>query len=438
MRRPDSVVIIGAGAAGLAAARALAEKGIRATILEARDRIGGRILTARHARSALAIELGAEFLHGDAEEVREVAAEARLTTVDIHGERWRAAHGRLTRLDNFWERVGRILGQAEKGRTPDRAVSRLFAERPGGTRYATDRTLAREFVEGFHGAELARLSERALASGGNPGEDKSEQRMARIVDGYDRVTDWLAEPVRARVKLGHVVRDITWERGRARVTVEHDGSRGAIEARAVIITVPVSLLHPAARGRGSITLSPDVPRIRDAASRITMGQVVRVAVLLDRPLADITRGRLEEKLARMAFVHASGVRIPVWWTSYPLESPLLTGWAGGPAAIALDGARRELPDIAVRSLGDALGMSVASLRRHVVRTFTHDWNRDPYSRGAYSYALVGGADAAEALARPVSGTLYFAGEAADAEGRNATVHGAIASGRRAAQQVMRT
>ena len=438
MPRSDSVVIIGAGAAGLAAARALAEEGIRATILEARDRIGGRIFTTRHPRSALPIELGAEFLHGDADEVRDVVASAQLTAVDIQGERWRAAHGRLTRLDHFWERVDRILGQADARRTPDRAVSRLFAERPGGSRYAGDRTLAREFVEGFHGAELTRLSERALASGGNPGEDRSEQRMARIVDGYDRVIDWLAEPVRAQVKLGHVVRDIAWERGRARVTVERAGSRAAIHARAVIVTVPVSLLHPAARGRGSIALSPDVPRVRSAASRLTMGQVVRVAVLLDRPLADITRGRLEEKLARMAFVHASGVQVPVWWTSYPVESPLLIGWAGGPAAIALDGARRALPGIAVRSLGDALGMSVASLKRHVVRTFSHDWNADPYSRGAYSYALVGGSDAAEALARPVAGTLYFAGEAADAEGRNATVHGAIASGRRAAKQVIRS
>jgi monoamine oxidase len=77
------------------------------------------------------------------------------------------------------------------------------------------------------------------------------------------------------------------------------------------------------------------------------------------------------------------------------------------------------------------------LDRHLVRTFTHDWSRDPFSRGAYSYPLVGGSDAAIALARPVRGTLFFAGEAADAEGRNGTVHGAIASGHRAAAQALR-
>jgi monoamine oxidase len=75
--------------------------------------------------------------------------------------------------------------------------------------------------------------------------------------------------------------------------------------------------------------------------------------------------------------------------------------------------------------------------RHLMRTFAHDWSRDPSSRGAYSYPLVGGSDAGTALARPLRSTLSFAGEATDAEGRNGTVHGAIASGHRAAAQVHR-
>lgn len=75
--------------------------------------------------------------------------------------------------------------------------------------------------------------------------------------------------------------------------------------------------------------------------------------------------------------------------------------------------------------------------RHLMRTFAHDWSRDPFSRGAYRYPLVGGSDAGIALARPLRSTLFFAGEATDAEGRNGTVHGAIASGHRAAAQVHR-
>ena len=69
--------------------------------------------------------------------------------------------------------------------------------------------------------------------------------------------------------------------------------------------------------------------------------------------------------------------------------------------------------------------------------WTHDWNLDPFARGAYSYSMVGGKNAAAQLAKGVEGTLWFAGEAADAEGRNGTVNGAIGSGRAAAKAVKR-
>jgi monoamine oxidase len=113
------------------------------------------------------------------------------------------------------------------------------------------------------------------------------------------------------------------------------------------------------------------------------------------------------------------------------------GWAGGPAAIALGAAPRELKERAVRSLADTFGIDRRTVERHLVATFYHDWSRDPFSRGAYSYVLVGGTDAAEMLSRPARGTLFFAGEATDPEGRTGTVHGAIATGQRAAAQVAR-
>jgi monoamine oxidase len=121
-----------------------------------------------------------------------------------------------------------------------------------------------------------------------------------------------------------------------------------------------------------------------------------------------------------------------------LESNLLVGWTGGVDAIALADAGRALPGIAIRSLADSLGINASRLQRHVQATFHHDWVADRLTRGAYSYPLVGGADAPKALARPVFGTLFFAGEATDEEGRTATVHGAIGSGRRAARQAWRS
>lgn len=438
LRARTDVVIIGAGVAGLAAARRLHERGVRVLVLEARGRIGGRILTVRDKRTPMPIELGAEFLHGDAPEVREIADAARLTAVSIEGDRWHASHGRFTLLDDYWERIDRVLGRACASRTPDRALSALFAERPGGHRFARDRALAREFVEGFHAAELDRVSERAIAGGGNPGESREEQRLARLIEGYDTIPERLAEPVRASLRLGAVVSRIDWSRGKVTVRAKSvDGGNSTISAKAAIVTIPLSLLQAGARGRGAVELTPDVPHIRAAASRLTMGHVQRVGVLLDRPLAEVMRTRRSDRFARTSFVQTSGIDVPVWWTSYPLRTGLLIGWAGGPAAIALAIEPGRIVRRARHSLARLFDVAPRVIERHLVRTFFHDWTHDPYSRGAYSYPLVGGSDAAKELARPAQGTLFFAGEATDAEGRNGTVHGAIASGHRAAVQTYR-
>jgi monoamine oxidase len=430
------VVIIGAGVAGLAAARRLHDEGLRVLVLEARDRIGGRVYTRRDPRSILPIELGAEFLHGDAPQVREIADAAGLTEVEIGGGRWTVAHGRFTRAADYWTRLDRVLGQADPRRAPDRPLSALLAERPGGHRFAEDRTLARDFVEGFHAAEVDRISERAIAEGGNPAAEAESQRMARIITGYDAVPNWLASPVASRIHLGSVARAIEWSPGR--VTVRTAGaSEGVVHARAAVVTLPVSLLHAETRGRGAIRFTPEVGAIREAAAGVAMGQVQRVGVLLDRPLVELLGARRRRALEDATFFMAHGVDVPVWWTPYPVRSGLMIGWAGGPAAIALAGAPREIVPRTIGSLADTMGVDRRTLRRHVVATFHHDWCADPFARGAYSYALVGGSDAAATLSRPVRRTLFFAGEATDAEGRTGTVHGAIATGHRAAAQVTR-
>lgn len=430
------VVIIGAGVAGLAAARQLHDAGLRVLVLEGRDRIGGRVYTQRDPRSTLPIELGAEFLHGDAPQVREIADTAGLTEVEISGTRWRAAHGRLTRDDDFWAGLDRVLGKADPKREPDRPLSALLAERPGGRRFAEDRRLAREFVEGFHAAEVDRISERAIAEGGNPAAEPESQRIGRIITGYDAVPTWLASTIAPRIHLGTMAHAVEWTPGRVSVRTR-GASEGVVRARAAVVTLPVSLLHAGARGRGAIRFTPEVDAIREAAAGVAMGQVQRVGVLLDGPLPELFAERRQRQLQNATFIMARGVAVPVWWTAFPVRSGLMIGWAGGPAAIALGRAPREIVPRAIAALADTIGIDRRTLRRHVVGTFHHNWCGDPFARGAYSYALVGGSDAAATLSRPLQRTLFFAGEATDAEGRTGTVHGAIATGRRAAAQVER-
>ena len=139
------VAVIGAGVAGLAAAKRLAESGVRVTVLESRERIGGRIATIRDPRTPIPIELGAEFIHGPADEIVEIVREQNLIVCDTHGERWRAAGRRLTPLDDhdFWKELGRVMKRLDPERTPDRSFLDFLATKPGGATLAAQRTLAR-------------------------------------------------------------------------------------------------------------------------------------------------------------------------------------------------------------------------------------------------------------------------------------------------------
>ncbi|HJQ53480.1 MAG TPA: NAD(P)/FAD-dependent oxidoreductase [Gemmatimonadaceae bacterium] len=432
------VVVVGAGAAGLAAASFLRKRGGRIIILEARDRIGGRIFTRHDRRSPLPIELGAEFLHGAAEEVNDIADRAGLTLVDVKGDRWVSRRGRMSRVTDFWDRLNRILGQTDAQRVPDRSLSEFLADQPGGKRFAADRTLVREFVEGFHAAELNRISERAIAEGGNPGEDEEEQRLRRVVAGYDAIVTELAADLHRSIRLRQPVAAVDWSRGRVEVTVKtrKGGSYPVIRAAAAIITVPLPLLQSATKGRGAIDFSPEIPTVRAAADCAAMGHVRKIDILLDSPITEMVSSRRRQHLERLAFLHARGVGIPVWWTSYPQNSGLVTAWAGGPAALSLEGTGTDARETAVRALALAFGIGARTVRHHLVAIFTHNWSRDPFARGAYSYSLVGGSDVGARLSRPLESTLFFAGEAANKDGKTGTVHGAIASGLYAAKQVL--
>jgi monoamine oxidase len=238
--------------------------------------------------------------------------------------------------------------------------------------------------------------------------------------------------------VGRVVTVVDWSPGRVRVTARTSGGRTEIvRGHGAIITVPVSLLKRGARGRGALTFSPEVPAIREAADCATMGHVRRVTVLLDRPIVEILSESRRESFARLAFLHAPAVAIPVWWNSYPLRSGIVVGWAGGPSALELEATPRDVAPRAISALASAFALGRRTISRHIRGVLTHDWTKDPFSRGAYSYSVVGGSDAGQRLSRPVAGTLFLAGEAADSEGRSGTVHGAVGSGFDAARRVLR-
>jgi monoamine oxidase len=287
------VVVIGAGAAGVTAARELDDNGLQVVVLEARERIGGRIWTHRDGEMPAAIELGAEFIHGSAPELERTLAGAGLPTLDVAGRRWMATPKRWRPLDDFWEQLYRVMHLMDP---PSRVAARLglrrasdfslqdfFDMRPGGKRLAQERRLAKQFVEGFHAADPRLISALALVESGTPGEDMKESRLGRVIGGYSTLVEWMAAPIADRIRLGAIAARIRWRRGRVVVDVRHSDGRShvAVEARAAIVAVPLGVLQAPSGETGAIAFDPDLgPAKRDALESLVSGTAVRVALQL--------------------------------------------------------------------------------------------------------------------------------------------------------------
>lgn len=429
--RPVEVAIVGAGAAGLAAARELRKRGRSVLVLEARDRIGGRAMTLHDPAIPLPIELGAEFIHGHAPVTEGLLTQAGLSAIDVGGPHRIADRGRLRPVREV-AAIDQVLRRIDT-EGPDRSIADFLARRPGGAALARQRTLTRRFIEGFHAADIEQMSAQSIAS--EPGESPTESasRIGRPTQGYGALMQWLAADSGATIQPQSEVRSIDWREGRAVLEVRSGSSQRArrISARAVIVTVPVGVLAAATDARGALAFDPPLPRIACALAGIGVGSVARLVVWFRELPWDGDPGH-----PSFDFLHLPGDPFQVLWTAHPVRWPLAVIWCGGPNATRLlQGTRSEVERSMHRQLAAALRTTPARVQQSVRRVWWHDWDHDPYARGAYTYARVGGSDAYATLARSERGTIFFAGEATDAEG--GTVEAALRSGIRAARQVAR-
>ena len=411
-------IVVGAGAAGLMCARELQRAGKKVSVLEASARVGGRILTLNDANAGVPVELGAEFIHGEAPETRRLLDEARLVTVPVFGEHYRSDRGEMSLQGPVWKRMARVFRLLDKDRKHDRSFEDFLADKPGGPRLRNERELARGFVQGFNGADTRLISEKSIAQQGDPTEGAAE--AARIINGYGALVDHLSREVAGIIRLNTIVKRIAWSDSQARV-VDRDGAEHT--ARAVILTVPLPMLQD-----DSFAIEPEVPAMRKAARNLVMGHVARVGVVVKERFWE------KKKLDELAYVHAPTRPFTVWWTQHPLQAPLIVGWAGGPPALELI-QTGDVEAIAIAELARAFGSRRRTVEALVNSIHFRDWSDDPFVRGAYGYTGVGGASAPRTLARPAASTLFVAGEATDS-GTAGTVEGALASGKRAARQVL--
>jgi monoamine oxidase len=424
--------VLGAGAAGLATARELSQAGLTVTIIEARDRIGGRIHTIHDSNAPLPVELGAEFVHGEAEDTFRIVNAAHLVVTEVPDQHYRSRAGKLAPLGDFWGTLQTVQRDIRRRMGRNGHSDFSFADYLQTAKLGADvRDLAIDFVEGYHAAHVERVSARFLTVGEEETDSDAGHKQFRIVSGGDALVQWLKSglsPDRTQLRLNTVGLALEWKAGEVtlRCALRTGSLLDPFRARAVVITVPVAVLRA-----NALSFHPEVPDKRRAVERLDVGQVFKIVLRFRESFWEEDAFPPE-----LNFVHDHEAALPTWWTALPARVPVLTGWAGGPRAEALL-ARSERARVA-HSL-DALSQAFAVPRARIddlLDSWTmHDWWADPFSLGAYSYPCVGGIGAQRALAKPVESTLFFAGEATDTE-QTATVAGAIASGRRAAREVI--
>lgn len=423
-RGSSRVVVIGAGAAGISAARELVSHGLDVTVLEARDRVGGRVHTA-YDLAAHPVELGAEFIHGESvatwDWVRTFEAP---TTGDAHRyENWFEHRGRLLAGDDYAEAAGfaayRSLHRQgnrwiEEGRA-DAPVSalleRLEAELGAPLDDEDRRMLANMTAQGasvdLDDLGIYRTREATYEGDGS-------QRHWRLIEGYAALMTAAASDLDLR--LGSPVERVRWDDEGVEVTADGRAERWD---RAVV-TLPLGVLRA-----GDVEFDPPLPEAkRDAIERLLPGHINKVVLRFDRV----------HWPPELTFLFTPR-RTQIWWRpgqGQASEEPLLTAFFGGREAAAWEQlSEAEAIDRAAGELGDILGTSLgASLRggRFIA------WGAEAFTRMGYSGIPPQGTGLRDALAEP-AGALHFAGEATNPT-RPATVHGAIESGRRAAAEIL--
>jgi monoamine oxidase len=436
-------VILGAGAAGLAAAAELARSGRSALVLEARERFGGRVWSLDVPGLPMPVELGAEFIHGRPAATFSLMRKAGIAAVDAPIVRLAVQRGSLVpRSDDLFSEIQQMLRQHAAALAKNDVSVATFLARAAHGLSEEARTLARMRVEGYEAADPARASARVIAEEWGA-EGAASSGHFRPQGGYGALLKALARGLRGsrvELQLKSVVRAVRWKRGAVEVAYSKAEGRSQKEdllrvaARRAIITLPLGVLQLPPRAPGAVRFTPSLKEKRPALEGLVSGAVIKAALLFRTPFwEEIERARYRG----VSFFHSPETAFPTFWSALPERAPLLVAWAGGPKAARLSGAAApEIVQQAVANLGSILGAR-AGIEKRLAASWIHDWQQDPFARGAYSYVAVGAHGARRALAEPLRDTLFFAGEAADYEGEHGTVAGALQSGTRAALEALR-
>lgn len=404
------VVIIGAGAAGLAAAHDLKAAGRRAIVIEARGRIGGRAFTDTSLGPAY--DAGAMFIHWA--ERNPWVQIARDRGIETQNEPWGGgfqvfANGKPMPETDRQKRRG-AFGQI------DRRLETVDL---------TKRDLSVRDLLGDLGPDMSQIaSSGLLLSIGEESDRISARDYQRLWSGDDLVVPSgygnlvAAYGAGLDIRLNHPVSEIRWDGSDVAVTTPS----GTLHASACIVTVPVGVLKA-----GAIRFTPELPaRNRDALNGLGMGALTKIALRVEGDRFGVTPGA--------SFLEAGSPGQLMNLDLFPDDKDIVIAYCGGDharelSAAGTEAARAYVTELLTKMLG-------SNVRKAVTGISFPAWWTDPFSRGSYSVCLPGSETAREQLAEPIGGRILIAGEAT-AGGGAMTVGGATLAGRAAAAAVAR-
>lgn len=428
------VIIIGAGASGLMTARELCRAGLQVVVLEARNRLGGRIHTTNETGFDIAAEAGAEFIHGNLPVTIGLLREADIGYHAIEGETRRVSDGNIFRDEAFIEDWQQVISRM-KDLDEDITVADFLHHNFAAEQHSALRDSIRGFVEGYDAGDTYKASTFALRDD-LAGMEESEQY--RVDGGYAKLVTYLSDQcIRAgcMIRLSAVVTTIKWRQNAVNILTD-DHKR--YTAKKVVITLPLGVLQAPPGSVGAVAFLPSLPGQIMAVHALGFGAVIKILLQFTEAFwkNDEVIALTGADTKNLGWLFAN-TPIPTWWTQLPSGSALLTGWLAGPKAEMY---KNETDSIIIQEALDSLAaifkLSIEALNNKVSVIKVFNWVSDPFTRGAYAYSTVKTTETIKILSRPVEDTIFFAGEALHDGPQMATVEGALSSGIKVSKQVL--